>query len=969
MPRPVISRAVIARAAIARSRALRPQSLAHGSWLAAALALGAACAAPAAPPSATPEAASTAPASPAMPLDPRVTTGTLPNGLTYFLQQHESRDKRAHLMLVVKVGSVYERDDERGLAHFIEHMAFNGTRRFEKETLVDFFEKSGLTFGSHANASTAYDRTQYMLSIPTDDPKLLGTALDVLEDWASALSFDPEEVQKERQVLISEWTSSKGAGRRMGEQLRRILLAGSLYAEREVIGDETVLTTAPPERLVEFYRRWYRPERMAVVVVGDIEPALVKSAIEERFSRIAPPPGEAAAPPALTVPLRPQPVSAVVTDPETPATVVSVLFKTPARAIATEADQRDQLTSAMAAVMLSRRLDGLALDPAAPFTGAGSSAAASTFGCLDLVQVTARAKQGQALPALGVLLEELERVKRHGFIDAEVERTKAELARGLDRAIEGEATVEPRVIAQGLANQFITGTVATSAEFDKALGTRLSAEISSSEIGARAAAWFSDGERLVIVSGAQRDALPDAAQLSAALDASLRAPVEPYRDDVAKAPLMPALPAPGQVVREEQVAEVGLSVWTLSNGARVVIKPTDFKDDQILMRAISFGGNALASAADLSSARFAPEIVMASGVGALDRQALGKALSGKIASARPWIDEQSEGISASASPRDVETMLQLVHLYATAPRRDAGAFEAFRAAVRENLRNRDVSPDQNFSDAINRELWGDQPRRLPPTLAAVNEIDLDRALAFYSSRMGDASDVTFVFVGEVDPAALRPLAERYLASLPGTGRKETYTDLGLHRKKGVRRVRVEEGQEDKASVLILFHGESPWSEHAHTDLVSLEGYLSIRLREVLREQMGGVYTPSVSSSFERVPFDAYSLAIVYQCKPADIEKLEQATRDVIAELEQKGAAADYVTKLVSQRTRSLEESYRDNEFWLGRLAAKYQRGEDPREILILHELTRRITSENLKLAARKFLRRDQYLRAELRPRP
>jgi zinc protease len=252
--------------------------------LAAALALsGAACAAPTAVLSATPAAPTPlAPASPALPLDPEVTTGTLANGLTYYLQQHETKDRRAHLMLIVKVGSVYERDDERGLAHFIEHMAFNGTRRFEKATLVDFFEKSGLTFGSHANAATAYDRTSYMLSIPTDDPKLLGTALDVLEDWASALSFAPEEVQKERQVLLSEWTSSKGATRRVGEQLRRILLAGSLFAEREVIGDEAVLTTAPPERLVEFYRRWYRPERMAVVIVGDIDPAALQAAIGER---------------------------------------------------------------------------------------------------------------------------------------------------------------------------------------------------------------------------------------------------------------------------------------------------------------------------------------------------------------------------------------------------------------------------------------------------------------------------------------------------------------------------------------------------------------------------------------------------------------------------------------------------------------------------------------------------------------
>jgi zinc protease len=970
-PRSRISgpRRVAIRGALGAARQRRRRWLGSRLRLAAALALtGAACAGPHAAPAATPAQATPAPLSPAVPLDPRVTTGTLANGLTYYLQQHETKDKRAHLMLVVKVGSVYERDDERGLAHFIEHMAFNGTRRFEKETLVDFFEKSGLTFGSHANATTAYDRTQYLLSIPTDDPALLGTALDVLEDWASGLSFGPDEVQKERPVLLSEWTSSKGAARRVGEQLRRILLAGSIHAEREVIGDEAVLTTAPRERLVEFYRRWYRPERMAVVVVGDIEPAAVQAAISERFSRIVPATGPAPALPALAVPLRPQPVSAVVADAETPATVVSVVFKTPARPVATEADQRDQLTSVMAAVMLNRRLEALSLNPVAPFAGASSGVAPSTFGCLDLVQVNARAKQGQALASLDLLLAELERVKRHGFIEAEVERTKGDLARVLDRAVEAEATTEARAIAQSLANQFVTGDVVTSAEYDQAIGKQLIADISGAELGARAAAWFEGSERLVIVSGAARDALPEAAQLDAALHAAAGKPVEPYRDEVAKAPLMAQLPAPGRIVKEEQVVEVGLSVWTLSNGARVVLKPTDFKDDQILMQASSFGGNALASAADLQSARFAPDIVLASGVGALDRQALGKALSGKVASARPFIDEQSEGISASSSPRDAETMFQLVHLYATAPRRDEAAFEALRAALRESLRNRDLSPEQTFGDAISREMWGNQPRRLPPTLADVDGIDLDRALAFYRSRLGDASDVSFVLVGDIDPVALRPLVERYLASLPGTGRKESYKDLGLRRKKGISQVRVEAGKEDKASVVIMFHGESPWSEDAHTDLVSLESYLTIRLREVLREQMGGVYTPSVSSTFERVPFDAYSLVVAFQCKSGDIEKLERATREVIAELKQKGPAPDYLTKLISQRTRSLEESYRSNDFWIARLTSKYERGENPRDILILHELTKRITSENMKRAALQFLRSEQYFQAELRPR-
>jgi zinc protease len=312
-------------------------------------------------------------------------------------------------------------------------------------------------------------------------------------------------------------------------------------------------------------------------------------------------------------------------------------------------------------------------------------------------------------------------------------------------------------------------------------------------------------------------------------------------------------------------------------------------------------------------------------------------------------------------------MFQLIHLFATAPRRDEKAFDAYRAALSERLRNRDLSPPEVFSDAIARKLWGDEPRRQLPTRAAVDQMKLDTALDFYRQRFSDLSDFTFVFVGKIDVVSFRALAERYLASLPGGGRKETSHDLGLHRKKGVLEVRVQQGQEDKASVTLIYHGEVKWSEEAHTDLVSLENYLTIRLREVLREELGGVYTPYVSSSFDRVPFDAYSLAIAFECKPADVPKLLQATHTTIAAIKKSGVADSYLEKLRSERTRDLEEVYRSNEFWLDRLVDKYKLGEDPRKILVLPQLTQRVTSENLRLAARQFLRDDQYLDARLTP--
>jgi zinc protease len=922
-------------------------------------------AAPAPAATGTPPAAAAAPASPALPLDPSVSTGTLSNGLSYYLKRQKPKDQRVLLMLVVKAGSLDEADDQRGAAHFIEHMAFNGTRRFAKQALIDFLEKSGLSFGSDLNAATSFDRTQYQLSVPTDDPKLLATALDILEDWASAVTFEPEAVVSERPVVLSEWLARRGMARRVAEQTRDLVLAGSRYIERDPIGDKATLEQMGRQHLVEFYERWYRPERMAVVAVGDIEPASIEAAIRERFSRLSP--GPAVSRVAADVPLQKGPVAAVITDPELPASSVGVVFEAPGHPWKTEADFRAQLLSGLGSQMLDRRFAEIAQRPDAPFTGAASSLAFGMLGKLDLLQVGARAKAGQIPASLDVLLTELERVKRHGFTAGELARTKTEYARSLEHRVAGKDTVPLMPIAAGLANSFVTGEAFTAPELDRELGLRLLGEVSERDVTAAIVARTLGGRELVIASGAARDAMPEKSSLLTAITTAEQAPVEAYEDRLVSTELLPRAPLPGRIVSEKRVEEVGVSVWTLSNGARVVLKPTDFSEDEIVEQSTSFGGNGRVPRQDFASARFATDIVRAGGVGEFDRQALIKALAGKVVSVAPWIDELSEGIGGRAAPKDVETLFQLIYLYATAPRRDEPAFEAWRAGVREQLRNRDVDPGAVFGDAVARQVWGDEPRRSAPTAASMDQVKLDTALKFYAERFADVSDFTFVFVGKIDEAAFRPLVERYIASLPGKGRKEAYKDVGLHRHKGITRVAVQAGKEDKSSVMLMFHGESKWSEHAHTDLSSLESYLTIRIREVLRERLGGVYTPYVSSSFERLPFNSYSLVISFECKPAEADMLEQAARDVIADVKKSGIDENYVLKLKSQRTRNLEESYRTNGFWLGRLVSKYRLGEDPREILILTALTERVTSDNVRLAARKFLRDDQYIDARRTP--
>ncbi len=905
-------------------------------------------------------------ASPPLPFDPRVRTGTLDNGLTYQLQRHQPEEQRAHLLLSVKTGSLYEEDDQRGLAHFVEHMAFNGTERFGQRELLDFFEKSGLKFGSHANARTSYDRTEYQLSVPTDRPELLTTALDVMLDWAGAVKFAPDELAKERPVLLSEWTAGKGASQRLGEQYRKLLFGDSRYSERDVIGDPKVLEHGPRQRLVDFYQRWYRPDRMAVIVVGDIDEAALEAAITERFSALKNPDAEVVLPDA-SLPIQSKPSAAVMTDSEATALLASVVLKASGAPAQTEADYRKQLVLSMATTMLNRRLDALREDPKAPFTGAWSRLTPSAFGRLQVLDVSARAKEGQLGASLQSVLVQLEGVKRHGFVEAELQRTSRDISRVLEQRVDSKETINGRAIASVLGQAFVTGGRVLSPEQERDLGARMLAEIGVEEVNRRSVELLEASERLLLVSGPAREALPAEADLLAALGAAEAAEIEPYREEALSQPLMAQRPEPGKVVSESQLNELEVIEWTLSNGARVVVKPTDFEDDQILLRAISPGGTSLASDAQFASARFAMSIVGNSGVGELHRQALMKALSGRVASLSPWFGESDEGLSGSAAPKDAETLFQLTHLYATAPRRDEAAFEAFRAAVREGVRNRDLNPRERFSDAIAKALWGDSPRRRAPTLDSVEALDLDTALAFYRERFSDFSDFTFLLVGKLDPAEMKPLVERYLASLPGSGRKEAAKDLNLHWPKGVTRVTVHAGKEDKAIVSLVYHREIPWSDNAHTDLVSLQSYLQIRLREVLREQIGATYSPGVSQVFQHVPFSQARLSISLQCKPADVEPLLEATRAVITEVKKSGVDDSYLEKLRSLRTRDLEEQYRSNGFWIGQLATRYNLGLNPLDVLTYHELTKRITRENLRDAARTYLPDDQYLDARLLP--
>jgi zinc protease len=895
--------------------------------------------------------------SPALALEPAVQTGVLDNGLTYYIRRHGKPEHRAFLWLAVDAGSVLEDDDQRGLAHFVEHMAFNGTARFEKNTIIDFFERAGMDFGADVNAYTSFDETVYMLTVPTDDAKLLSTGYDVIEDWAGAVSFVPAEVEKERGVVIEEWRLGRGASQRVFDNQWPVFLAGSKYAQRLPIGEKAILESAPVARLQAFYRDWYRPDNMAVVIVGDVDPVAAKREIEARFGKLTNP-AKAKVRPAVPVPLLDETRVHVQTDPEMAMTQVTVSIKGPHSGYATEHDFRDALVEDLLHGMLRARLDELQQRPEAPFTFSFSYT--NQMGrAVDVFNLFAGAKPDQAEAAVKTLLVELERVRRHGFLDVELARINAEHLRSLEQQLAEADTVDGGEYAFGLVTQFLEGRTMIGAAAELALAKRMLPTITLAEVNARAQAWASRKDRVISAAGASRDAMPSEPALLATAAAVSTVAIDPWQEASLGAALMAKAPVPGTIVKREDIAEIGVKVWTLSNGARVVLKPTTFKNDEVLFEAFSPGGTSLAPAKRFGSAEFAASIVAQSGVGDHDAVALRKLLNGKVVRVEPFIGELEEGMRGSASPQDLETLLSLVHLYFTAPRTDAQAFEAWKGQMTGFFQNRDLDPQAAFFDAFGKAATSDHPRRRPPTAASIAAVDHASAVDFYRTRFADADDFTFVFVGNLDEAALERHAATYLASLPALPRRrDKWRDVGVKAPKGVTKVRVKRGQDPKSFVMMAFHGAAKWSPEAKDDLAMLSEALGIRLREILREDMSGVYGVFASGAFDRRPKPEYQFMIGFGCSPENAEALTGAVLETVAKVKAQGVDAPIITKLVEQRRRALEVQLKDNGFWIGQLADHMRYGTDARKMLELGKMVERVSSDAVQGAARRYLGRD-----------
>ncbi|MEZ4700119.1 MAG: insulinase family protein [Rhodothermales bacterium] len=904
-----------------------------------------------------------------LPLDPAVRAGRLPNGLRYFIRHNEEPRNRVEMRLAINAGSLLEDDDQRGLAHFLEHMLFNGTRRFEKSELVDFLERTGMRFGADVNAYTSFDETVYELTLPADSASILAKSFDVLEDWAAYATLDPEEVDKERGVVVEEWRrSTQNAGGRIREQTLPVLLHGSRYVERIPIGDTTTLRHAPREAIERFYRSWYRPDLMAVVIVGDIDIDAMEAEIQAHFSNLPSPatPRERATYP---VPGHEQPLYAIVTDPEYPFTTVATYYKRDAQQFMTEADYRKRIVAGLFNSMLNKRLSEIAQQPAPPFVGAsvsqGSMVRSSAYHSLG-----AQVQDDSVLVGLQALLQEARRVREYGFTATELMRDKQETLRAYERAYNERENTQSSSFANEYVSYFLEAEPTPGIAYEYDLVRELMPGITLDDVNRRAAELLAERNRVIIVTMPEKAGLtpPTEAQLAAVFQRVEAEPVEPWVDAVSDAPLMAAMPEPGRVVERARIEELDVTQLTLSNGIRVYMKPTDFKEDEVRFNASSPGGTSLADDDAYFTASSATMLVGQSGVGPFDPIELDKALSGKVVSVQPFIGAYEEGLGGGASPADLETLFQLIHLYFTDSRVDSSALTSYQNRMRAYLPNRAATPQGVFQDSLLQALYHNHPRVQIPTLDMVESLDMEAAHRFYEDRFADAGDFIFSFVGHFDPAQLEDLAVTYLGSLPSTGRGETWRDVEPELQDGVVNVSVRKGIADQSQVLLLFHGDFDYTRENRHAIRSLVDVFNILLREDLREARGGVYSVSAQSSVDEKPKPAYQISVSFTCDPQRVDELIGAVFDQIAALKNTGASDENLAKIKEQQRRSRETQKETNGFWTGILDFYSTHPDEPwLDVLHYEDMIEAIDSDDIRAAAQAYFNESDYVRAVLYP--
>lgn len=904
----------------------------------------------------------------ALPFDPETRTGVLENGMRYYVRYNARPDNYAELRLALNAGSLQETDAQRGLAHFMEHMCFNGTENFPKNELVDYLESIGTRFGAHLNAYTSFDETVYMLRVPTDDEEQFAQGLQIMEDWSHNVTLEPEEIDKERGVVVEEWRTRLGAQQRMQEESYPKIFYGSRYVDRLPIGDTAILKNFDYATLEAFYDDWYRPDLMAIVAVGDFDVDEVEAQIKEQFGRIDNP-DEAPERDVYPIPGHEETLIALAEDEEAPFNRVTILYKHPHRPVHNYGDYRNELITSLANIMLSDRLNELTQQENPPFVGGGAS-----YGQLartkDVFNAVAITPNGGYLKGLEALLIENERARRHGFTQTELDRAKSLIMSQLEQAYAERDKTPSRQVVMSYVYHFLQDNPAMGIENELNVSQDLMPGIELEEVNEMFRTFITDENRVITINGAKREEnpLPSEEEIRRVLIEAAAAEVAPYAEEEMAAELLSERPEPTEITEREEIEALGVQVWTLANGAKVVLKATDFQNDEVLFRAFSPGGHSLYPQEKYHSASMADQVVGSMGIGPFGPTQLEKFLADKVLRLAPLLSEREEGMNGSSSVEDFETLLQLVYLYQTNPRKDEAAFNAMISRNKGIYSNLASNPQYWFQDQISELLYDNHPRRQGlPEPEDLDEVALDEAYEIFTERFGDAGDWTYFLVGSFDYAEVEALITRYLGNIPGDEQADEAEDIGARILTERTAENFYKGREPQAQVRLMYNTPGEWDTETRSHLRSATDVLAIMLREAMREDQGGVYGVGVNSSASREPQSYYQVNVRFTCSPENVDKLVETVEQSIAQLQEEGPSEQNMQKIKETQRKDYQVGVETNRFWMSNLVFSYRYDLDPTRILSVPEKIDALTAEEVQQAAQAYMQPEHFVRMVLLP--
>lgn len=906
-----------------------------------------------------------------LPVDPKVKMGKLSNGLTYYIRENKKPAQKVELRLVVNAGSVLEDDDQQGLAHMSEHMAFRGTSHFKKNDIVSFLQTIGVTFGNDLNAYTGFDETVYILPIPTDKPSNLEKGFQILEDWAHNVLDKDEDIDAERPVVLEESRLGKGADDRMFRKIYPKLLEGSKYAYRLPIGIDSIVKNAKYESLRRFYREWYRPDLMAVIVVGDIDPAKAEEMIKKYFTGLVNPANER---PRQDIAVPPYVTSSglIATDKEATNYVIQVNYSAiPNPPDNTLKGYKEDIVKNIFVMLLNQRLKELTQkeNPPFVFAGAGFSSFARNY---EAFNAEIGIGSGDALKGLETFTSELERVKKYGFTQTELDRIKKTFLSQMEQLYNERDKNESANYAEEYIRNFLTHEPFPGIEKEYEYYNRLLPQITVDDVNGIANRLKQNSNKLIALTGpvpSAKQLLPSGAELLAKVSEVEKIDVKAYEEKALASSLLMVMPKPGKIISSRKNAYTGITDLVLSNGVTVTLKETDFKNDQLLVSGVRPGGKNNYGLVDKYNAEYAVAVVRSMGVGNFSPLDMQKILAGKNVVAGTSFSATSEGVNGSSSIKDAETMFQLMYLLFTSPRKDTSLFNSFIQKNKSQLAMIGANPQVAFIDTLYKVMFNNNPlASVPiPKIENFDKIKVDRAIQIYREHFGNAFGMHFTMVGSFKEVLLKPLIEKYIAALPSVNKKFGYTDNKVRAVNGKVNLTVYKGTEQKALSIVMYHGELPFSKDLELKANAISELLNLKIIEELREKIAGIYTGSIAADFSRIPYPNYSFVLELPSGPEKVDTLLFAINKEIDNLKKFGPSKQDLEKVKQQWRVQYKVNIKENNYWLGRLQDIYFPGSDPGYFIDYEKYINALSPKGIQDAAKLLLNGKNVITAILKP--